>query len=79
MRVDTHIYAGYGVPPNYDSLLAKLIVRAENRPAALARLRRALGEFVVEGTSTNIDFFRRLLEHPDFIAGRLDTHLIERM
>ena len=49
VRVDTHVYAGYVVPPNYDSLLAKVIVRAENRPAALARLRRALAEFVVEG------------------------------
>jgi acetyl-CoA carboxylase, biotin carboxylase subunit len=79
VRIDTHIYASYRVPPNYDSLLAKLIVRADNRPAAVARLRRALGEFVVEGTKTNIPFFQRLIEHPDFIAGRLDTHLIERL
>jgi acetyl-CoA carboxylase, biotin carboxylase subunit len=79
VRVDTHIYAAYRVPPNYDSLLAKLIVRAENRPAAVARLRRALSEFVVEGTRTNIPFFQRLIEHPDFVAGRLDTHLIERL
>jgi acetyl-CoA carboxylase biotin carboxylase subunit len=67
------------VPPNYDSLLAKLIVRADNRPAAVARLRRALDEFVVEGPKTNIDFHKRLLDHPDFIAGRLDTRLVERM
>ena len=60
VRVDTHIYNQYVVPPFYDSLLAKLIVHAENRPAALARLRRALDEFVVEGIKTNIDFFRRL-------------------
>jgi acetyl-CoA carboxylase biotin carboxylase subunit len=79
VRVDTHIYTAYRVPPNYDSLLAKLIVRAENRPAAVARLRRALSEFVVEGTRTNIPFFQRLIEHPDFLAGRLDTHLIERL
>jgi acetyl-CoA carboxylase biotin carboxylase subunit len=79
VRVDTHIYQNYLVPPFYDSLLAKLIVRAENRPAALARLRRALAEFVVEGTKTNLDFFRRLLANKDFIAGKLDTHLIERM
>ena len=79
MRVDTHIYASYRVPPNYDSLLAKLIVHGDNRPAAVARLRRALAEFVVEGTKTNIHFFQRLIEHPDFIAGRLDTHLIERL
>src|SRR5688500_10446335 len=79
VRIDTHIHAPYRVPPNYDSLLAKLIVRADNRPAAVARLRRALAEFVVEGTRTNIPFFQRLIEHPDFVAGRLDTHLIERL
>jgi acetyl-CoA carboxylase, biotin carboxylase subunit len=79
VRVDTHIYPQYLVPPHYDSLLAKLIVRAENRPAALARLRRALAEFVVEGCKTNIDFFRRLLANPEYVAGRMDTHLVERM
>jgi acetyl-CoA carboxylase biotin carboxylase subunit len=79
VRVDTHIYQGYLVPPFYDSLLAKLIVRAENRPAALARLRRALAEFVVEGTKTNIDFFKRLLANKEYVAGKMDTHLIERM
>jgi acetyl-CoA carboxylase biotin carboxylase subunit len=79
VRVDTHIYAPYRVPPNYDSLLAKLIVRADNRPAAVARLRRALAEFIVEGPKTNIDFHKRLCDHPDFIAGRLDTHLVERL
>jgi acetyl-CoA carboxylase biotin carboxylase subunit len=79
VRVDTHIYANYRVPPTYDSLLAKLIVRAEDRPSAIARLRRALAEFVVEGPKTNLDFHRRLVDHPDFITGRLDTHLVERM
>jgi acetyl-CoA carboxylase biotin carboxylase subunit len=79
VRVDTHIYQQYVVPPHYDSLLAKLIVTAENRPAALARLRRALAEFVVEGCKTNLDFHRRLLANSDFIAGRMDTRLIERM
>jgi acetyl-CoA carboxylase biotin carboxylase subunit len=79
VRIDTHIYAGYRVPPNYDSLLAKLIVRADNRPAAIARLRRALSEFIVEGPKTNLDLHRRIVEHSDFIAGRLDTHLLERL
>jgi acetyl-CoA carboxylase, biotin carboxylase subunit len=79
VRVDTHIYGQYNVPPFYDSLLAKLIVHAENRPAALARLRRALAEFIVEGCKTNLDFFRRLLANPEYIAGKMDTHLIERM
>ncbi len=79
VRVDTHIYNQYLVPPFYDSLLAKLIVRAENRPAALARLRRALAEFVVEGCKTNLDFFRRLLANPEYVSGKMDTHLVERM
>jgi acetyl-CoA carboxylase biotin carboxylase subunit len=79
VRVDTHIYNQYMVPPFYDSLLAKLIVRAENRPAALARLRRALAEFVVEGCKTNLDFFRRLLANKEYVAGKMDTHLVERM
>jgi acetyl-CoA carboxylase biotin carboxylase subunit len=88
VRVDTHIYEGYVVPPNYDSLLAKLIVHAEDREAAIRRLRRALDEFVVEGQNaagqstgvrTNLPFLRRLVDHPDFIAGRLDTHFLERM
>jgi acetyl-CoA carboxylase biotin carboxylase subunit len=79
VRVDTHIYAGYRVPPFYDSLLAKLIVHAENRPAAINRLRRALSEFIVEGPKTNVAFHRRLIEHADFQAGRLDTRLLERL
>jgi acetyl-CoA carboxylase biotin carboxylase subunit len=79
VRVDTHIYNQYMVPPFYDSLLAKLIVHAENRPAALARLRRALAEFVVEGIKTNLDFFRRLLANAEYVAGKMDTHLVERM
>jgi acetyl-CoA carboxylase biotin carboxylase subunit len=79
VRVDTHIYNQYLVPPFYDSLLAKLIVRAETRPAALARMRRALAEFVVEGCKTNLDFFRRLLANAEFVAGKMDTRLVERM
>jgi acetyl-CoA carboxylase biotin carboxylase subunit len=79
VRIDTHIYSGYTVPSYYDSLLAKLIVRAENRPACLARLRGALAEFVVEGCKTNLDFHRRLLANADYIAGKMDTHLTERM
>jgi acetyl-CoA carboxylase biotin carboxylase subunit len=78
VRVDTHIYENYVVPPNYDSLLAKLIVHAEDRDAAIRRLRRALAEFVVEGIRTNLPFHRRLCENPDFIAGNMDTHFLER-
>ncbi len=79
VRVDTHIYQGYVVPPYYDSLLAKLIVHAEDRPAAIRRLSRALSEFVVEGIKTNLDFHRKLVEFPDFISGQLDTRLLERL
>src|SRR4051812_42366381 len=77
VRVDTHIYEGYVVPPNYDSLLAKLIVHAEDRESAIRRMRRALDEFVVEGIKTNLSFHRKLMAHPDFVAGRLDTHFLE--
>jgi acetyl-CoA carboxylase biotin carboxylase subunit len=79
VRVDTHIYERYVVPPHYDSLLAKLVVHAEDRPAAVNRLRRALAEFIVEGIQTNLAFHRRMVEHPDFIEGRLDTHFVERL
>ena len=79
VRVDTHVYQGYVVPPNYDSLICKLIVHAEDRPAAIARLRRALAEFVVEGIKTNIDFHRRVVDNADFQSGHLDTRFIERM
>ena len=79
VRVDTHIYEGYVVPPNYDSLLAKLIVHDEDRPAAIRRMRRALDECVIEGIKTNLDFHRRLFVHPDFVAGKLDTRFTERM
>ena len=79
VRVDTHVYQGYVVPPNYDSLLAKLIAFGPDRPTAIARLRRALDEFTVEGIKTNLDFHRRLVRTEDFIRGRLDTRFIERM
>jgi acetyl-CoA carboxylase, biotin carboxylase subunit len=79
VRVDTHIYDQYVVPPYYDSLLAKLIVHAESRPAAVRRLRRCLNEMVVEGISTNIALFRKLVDHPDFMSGAFDTHFLTRL
>ena len=79
VRVDTHIYDQYVVPPHYDSLLAKLIAHAEDRPAAIRRLRRCLDEFVIEGIKTNIPFFKRLLGYPDFVRGEMDTQLVARM
>ena len=78
VRLDTHIYAGYRVPPYYDSLLAKLIVHGRTREEAVARMRVALETFVIEGVHTTIPFFRRLFEHPDFVRGDVDTKFLER-
>jgi acetyl-CoA carboxylase biotin carboxylase subunit len=79
VRVDTHVYAGYVVPPNYDSLLAKVIVHDVDRPAALRRARRCLDEMVIEGPRTNLPFLRRIVNHPDFIRGDFDTGFVGRM
>lgn len=78
VRLDTHVYAGYHVPPYYDSLLAKLIVSGSNREEALVRAEHALGSFVVEGVSTTIGFLGELIHDPDFRRGAVDTHLVER-
>jgi acetyl-CoA carboxylase biotin carboxylase subunit len=78
VRVDTHIYAGYTVPPYYDSLLAKVIVHGNTRTEALARMRQALDSFIIEGVTTTIPFLGRVMRHPDFVAGKLDTKFLER-
>ncbi|GHO88281.1 acetyl-CoA carboxylase biotin carboxylase subunit [Dictyobacter formicarum] len=77
VRVDSHLYAGYEVPPHYDSLLAKLIVWAEDRDQAIARMQRALEEFVIEGITTTIPFHQRLLKHEGFISGDTYTRFIQ--
>ena len=69
IRVDSAIYQGYTIPPYYDSLIAKLIVHAPDRRQAIARMRRALTEFMITGVETNIDFHLAILRDPDFIAG----------
>ncbi len=79
IRHDSGIYEGWQVPLEYDPLLAKLAVWAEDRAQARARLRRALTEYEIAGVHTNIPFFHRVLEHPDFVAGRLDTGFIDRV
>jgi len=79
IRRDSGVYEGWQVPLEYDPLLSKLAVWATDRTEALARLQRALGEYEIQGLRTNIPFFRRVLEHPDFIAGRLDTGFIDRV
>jgi len=76
IRVDTHIYPGYQLPPYYDSLLAKVIATGSNREEALARMRRALGEMRVEGVPTTISFHQRLLNDPVFLEGRVHTRYI---
>jgi acetyl-CoA carboxylase biotin carboxylase subunit len=78
VRVDTHIYAGYTVPPYYDSLLAKVVVHGRTRTEALARMYQALDSFIIEGITTNIPFLRRIVSHPDFVAGEVDTKFLER-
>jgi acetyl-CoA carboxylase biotin carboxylase subunit len=73
VRIDTHCYPGYQVPPYYDSLLAKVIVWGADRPSAIARARRVLGEFEVEGLATTLPFHRWILTNDDFIDGRTST------
>ncbi len=79
IRVDGAIYNGYTVAPYYDSMLAKLIVHGDDRQEALAKMKSALGEFIVEGVTTNIDFHYDILENPAFVSGDYDTSLIETM
>jgi acetyl/propionyl-CoA carboxylase alpha subunit len=73
------VYEGWQVPLEYDPMLAKLAVWGSDRAEAIARMRRALGEFAIQGIRTNLPFFRRVLEHSDFVAGRLDTGFIDRV
>ena len=77
VRVDTHVYAGYTIPPNYDSMIAKLITTAQTREEAISKMKRALDEFVIEGIKTTIPFHRQLMVHPDYIAGNYTTKFME--
>ncbi len=77
VRVDSHLYTGYEVPPHYDSLLAKLITWGNTRDEAIATAKRALDEFILEGVPTTIPFLRRLLEHPGFVQGETYTRFIQ--
>ena len=78
VRVDTHVYSGYRIPPYYDSMIAKLIVKAENREQAIIRCRRALDEFIVDGVKTTIPFSKRIVTEKDFVEGNYDTGFVER-
>jgi acetyl-CoA carboxylase biotin carboxylase subunit len=78
VRVDTHIYAGYTVPPYYDSLIAKLLVSGRDRDEAIVRSRRALSMLLVEGIKTSVPLHLKILDSEDFLTGRVDTHFMER-
>jgi len=77
VRLDTHVYAGYVIPPNYDSMIAKLITTAQTREEAIHKMKRALDEFVIEGIKTTIPFHRELMDHPDYISGNYTTKFME--
>lgn len=77
IRLDTHVYSGYAIPPNYDSMIAKLITTAQTREEAINKMRRALDEFVIEGVKTTIPFHRQLMDHPDYLAGNYTTKFME--
>jgi len=77
VRLDTHVYAGYVIPPYYDSMIAKLITTAQTREEAISKMKRALDEFVIEGIKTTIPFHRQLMNHPDYVAGNYTTKFME--
>ena len=77
IRLDTHVYSGYMIPPNYDSMIAKLIATAQTREEAINKMKRALDEFIIEGVKTTIPFHRQLMDHPDFVAGNYTTKFME--
>jgi len=77
VRLDTHAYQGYIIPPYYDSMIAKLITTAQTREEAISKMKRALDEFVIEGVKTTIPFHRQLLDNPDFIEGNYTTKFME--
>lgn len=77
IRVDSAVYPGYSIPPFYDSMVAKLIVHGKTREEAIAKMKRALSEFVIEGVHTTIPFHLQLLDHPDFVKGEFNTKFLE--
>jgi acetyl-CoA carboxylase biotin carboxylase subunit len=77
VRLDTHVYSGYTIPPNYDSMIAKLITTAQSREEAINKMKRALDEFVIEGIKTTIPFHRQLMDEPDYVSGNYTTKFME--
>lgn len=79
VRIDSHAYAGYPIPSNYDSMIAKLIVHASTREQAIARMSRALGEYMITGIKTTIPFQQEIMRHMDFVAGKYDTGFVDKL
>ena len=79
IRIDSAIYSGYTIPPYYDSMVAKLIVWAKNRQEAIHKMQSALGEVIIEGIDTNVDYQYGIVNHPDYIEGNIDIEFIERL
>lgn len=79
IRVDTHVYKGYSIPPYYDSMVAKIIAKGKDRAEAIARMKRALNEFVIEGIKTTIPLHKKILDHKDFVSSNYSTSFIEKM
>lgn len=77
VRIDSHVYAGYTIPPNYDSMVAKLIVSGQSREEVITRMKRALGEFVIVGVKTTIPFHLKLMDNPAFRSGKFNTKFLE--
>mgnify|MGYP001808308931 FL=1 len=77
IRIDTHVYSGYTIPPNYDSMIAKLITTAQTREEAIDKMKRALDEFVIEGIKTTIPFHRKLMDSKDYLEGNYTTKFME--
>jgi len=77
VRVDSHVYSGYTIPPNYDSMIAKLIVTAQTREEVLNKMKRALQEFFIEGIKTTIPFHIKLMDDPEFRSGNFTTKFLE--
>lgn len=79
VRIDSAIYSGYTIPPYYDSMIAKLIVHAETRDEAINKMRSALGEIIIEGIDTNVDYQYEIMRHPDYCSGDIDVEFIEKL
>jgi acetyl-CoA carboxylase biotin carboxylase subunit len=77
IRLDTHVYSGYVIPPHYDSMIAKLITTAQTREGAISKMKRALEEFVIEGVKTTIPFHLKLMNNPAYIKGDYTTKFME--